>query len=58
MLIGYEKELRRLINREKLVPVLENFTIPSREMHLLYDPLRVNESRYQVFIDEMIDYLS
>ncbi|SSI82012.1 LysR family transcriptional regulator [Klebsiella pneumoniae] len=58
VLIGYEKELRRLINREKLVPVLENFTIPSREMHLLYDPSRVNESRYQVFIDEMIDYLS
>lgn len=58
VLVGYEKWLRQLINKGKLVPVLEDFTIPSRAMHLLYDPSRLNESRYQVFIDEMFDYLS
>lgn len=58
VLVGYEKWLRQLINKRKLVPVLEDFTIPSRAMHLLYDPSRLNESSYQVFIDEMFDYLS
>lgn len=58
VLVGYEKELKQLIHKGKLVPVLEDFTIPSREMHLLYDPSRINESRYQIFIDELIDYLS
>lgn len=38
LLFGYEKGLERFIKMGKLVPVLEDFNIPPREMHLLYDP--------------------
>ncbi|EPY4661340.1 LysR family transcriptional regulator [Klebsiella variicola] len=58
LLFGYEKGLERFIKKGKLVPVLEDFNIPPREMHLLYDPSRANENRYKVFIDELYEHLS
>ena len=58
LLFGYEKGLERFIKMGKLVPVLEDFNIPPREMHLLYDPSRANENRYKVFIDELYEHLS
>jgi len=37
---------------------LADYKIPERAMHLLYDPSRASETRYQVFIDELCAFFN
>ncbi|MDE1187198.1 MAG: LysR family transcriptional regulator [Pantoea sp.] len=58
VLIGYERGLEQPIKQGQLVTLLADYKIPERAMHLLYDPSRASETRYQVFIDELCEFFN
>jgi DNA-binding transcriptional LysR family regulator len=58
VLIGYEKGLEKPIKNGELITLLGDYKIPERTMNLLYDPSRINETRYKVFIDELCEYFN
>lgn len=58
VLIGYERGLEQPIKQGQLVTLLADYKIPERAMHLLYDPSRASETRYQVFIDELCAFFN
>ncbi|MDO6406760.1 LysR family transcriptional regulator [Pantoea phytobeneficialis] len=56
VVMGYDKALALPLKRGQLVAILADYPCPERAMHLLWQPARVNETRYRVFIDALCEY--
>ncbi|PIT21327.1 hypothetical protein BGI36_06780 [Snodgrassella communis] len=53
-----ESMLREAITQNKLLPILQNFLPPAREVHLLYPADRQRPSKLNIFIEFVLDSMS